>query len=434
MATYTWTANTSGLWAVSSNRTPAGVPSTGDTALITLPGAYLISEPGDVWVADLTISDAAAEISVTGSLSVTSGTTITVGTIANTATPGLTNLSNAGTITNSSSTSGAFLYLTGTTDVQSLENIGGNGGYLASGAVVNNAGGTLDAAFFSGQTVLSIGTIDGGAVADLSSPGTISQPSLNIPTPELNGVTWLGEMNLEESHVVILNGLTLRGTNGSGTGTLALGGVAGFGGTLEFQGNQTLDNVNVSGDGTLLADNTLTIGAGVSFDYSRLSFGGEPAPLDLAGAGTIVNDGSLLVYSAHNNPPEEQNSTASIASADFQNSGIIDIRDISVPGIVFEPAWDFGAAETDIGTGSKRRDRSRISPLCRWAALSRRSIPTRRRRRDPPPRSGRPPDRGAPWGQAPIIPARAYLFVIRVAPEIDQGLRGKFMTPAPGLM
>jgi hypothetical protein len=346
MATHTWTSVSSGLWSTTTNWTPNATPSTGDAVFVTQAGAYLISEPAVVTIADLTLNDASAEISVGGSLSVTSAITVTAGSVAASGTLTAAALSNAGSITNTgtltaqnlsntgtllNNATNAFIYLSGTTDVQSLERIGGSG-YLISGAVVNNTDGTLDASYFGSQTVMSIGTIDGGSVTNLISPGT-QAGNLTIPTPELNGVTWLGTMNLTDSDVEILNGLTLTGANGSGAGTLDFGtnwlSVA----TIEFQGNQSFDNVNVSGFGTVDADNSLTLGG--NFNFSQL---GDSMPHDpisatsFTGAGTILSSGTITGLSARDSGDGSQDSLLSFLGTEFDNSGIIDIRDISVPG------------------------------------------------------------------------------------------------------
>jgi hypothetical protein len=334
MTTYTWTADTSGLWTTAANWTPMLEPGAGDTALVTLPGAYLISEPTTAAVATLILDDASAEISVGGTLSVTSGMTVTAGSVAVGGTLTVANLDNAGAITNSgeltvtnlqntgtiTNNGGHSLNVGGTTDGQSLSRIGGADGDFSSTALVNNAGGTLNGTTLSEQNISSLGTIDGGSVANLTSPGVT----------QLDGVTWLGPLDLTGGTIVVEDGLTLTGANGTGPGTLSLGGEFE---AFEFIGDESIDNAEMSGIGTLIATDTLTIGSGFSFyqvAHAIVAEGGQA--VTFAGAGTILSHGTFVSISTNNGAPFYYGSAQlGFQIANFENFGLLDVRDISVP-------------------------------------------------------------------------------------------------------
>ncbi len=334
MTTLTWTVGASGLWTTASNWSPAQVPGSGDVALVTLPGAYLISLPGSASVDSLTLDDATGAISIGGSLDVTSaldivagslsvGGTLNTGTLVNAGsvsvggTLGAGGFSNAGTITDTGS-----ITLSGSMTAASVSRIGGSGLLTVSGTV-DNAGGTLDGTSLSQLSLVGLGTLLGGTVTGLTL----------LDRSTLVGVTWHGTL-APASLLTIENGLTLTGTAGTGPGALQLSPYTLLPGTLEFAGSQTFDNASVPGFGTVIADDTLTIGSGVTFSETPISYI-TPASINFAGAGAIINSGTILGQ-AHEYTVADltNNGLISIGPADFENFGVIDAIDTSAPGTV----------------------------------------------------------------------------------------------------
>lgn len=80
------------------------------------------------------------------------------------------------------------------------------------------------------------GTIEGGVVGG-------ADPALVLNGGTLSGVTWQGTMDLSTtSSVVVTNGLTMTGADGSGLGTIDL---TGAGSSITALGDQTLDNATL---------------------------------------------------------------------------------------------------------------------------------------------------------------------------------------------
>ena len=206
-----WIAATSGLWSTSANWSPAQIPSIGDTALISLPGAYLVSLPGSAAIDSLILGDASAAFSIGGSLNAATGVTVSAGTLTVAGTLDTAALNNQGTLTITGfldavdfSNTGTLLLnsgtvtLTGTTDSASLDRIGGGSGTLWVQGTVVNAGATLDGTPLLGQIVPTLGTILGGTVTNLYNPGLAT----------LDGVTWRGTL-APSAALTIRDGLTI---------------------------------------------------------------------------------------------------------------------------------------------------------------------------------------------------------------------------------
>jgi collagen type I alpha len=296
MTTISWAAGTSGSWTTGANWSPAQVPGSGDDAVIDvdLAGAYVVTV-GDAIVHSVTLDASSAELLSTGNLQVAGGLAIAAGTFEVAAgTVSATDPSNAGTIIES----GGTLVLDGTYDAASLERIGGFSGTLDLIGTLVNTGGTLDGTNWSSLTLQGLGTIVGG---------TVTNPT-GASNATLDGVTWRGFMGAGDG-VVIRNGLTVVGQNGSSSGTIDLIGALSQGGALTFDGDQSLDNASVTSnfDGTIASDNHLTLGPGLQFAAD--GYGGT---LALTGAGTIANQGTGIA-------------SGTIAFDDFPAVGHLDI-------------------------------------------------------------------------------------------------------------
>jgi hypothetical protein len=318
MATLTWTAGSSGLWVTASNWSPAQVPTVGDTVLVTQPGAYLISLPGSVEIANLTLSDPQAEINSGGTFKVDSSLVITAGTLATSLLATVNNLSNAGTLLNTGN-----LTLNGTVTAASLERIcgPGSGGITVNGTIINT-GGTLDGAPLVSQAFFNLGTVLGGTVVNWT-------PS--VVAAGLDGVIWRGPLNIGFSGgtLTIADGLTLTGTNGTGAGTLITAGnpIPGEMVSLDFTNSQTFDSATFFGYGTIDAATTLIIGNGATFTRD------SPASFEFDG-GTIINNGTIVGHSSNFSQVVSLPNSGfiSIGAADFENAGVISGTDASVPG------------------------------------------------------------------------------------------------------
>ena len=274
MTTISWKTGTSGGWSDASNWSPASVPGAGDDALIAAVGGYQVTVVG-ASVNSITLSDPLASLVSGGVLTVNNGLVITAGTldIVTGTVVALGTLDNSGTILDSSS-----LELFGRYDADSIERIGGSGGAIVLAGTLANVGGTLDGTGLSQLTIDGLGTIDGGTVVGIADPGAAT----------LDGVTWRGPLDLEQNRLNVLNGLAVTGAAGAGPGTLSFD----FG-TLDFVGDQTVDNASLTGRGTIIAEGTLDLGSG--FAITIADFG----VLSLTGTslfnGLINNDADIKV-------------------------------------------------------------------------------------------------------------------------------------------
>ena len=322
MATLSWTTGTSGLWTTASNWSPAQVPASGDSVLVTQPGAYLVTMPAAVSVelAGLTMSDALGSIKLGGSVQVDSNLTISSGTLQVTGSLNVVSgFSNAGTLLD-----GGSVTLNGTVTAAALKNIqGGTGGTLTVTGAVINTGGTFDGNLLGNQ-INNLGTILGGTMVNWGNP----------PNAVLDGVTWRGPLSLFGT-LAIADGLTVTGVNGIGPGTLTTGSVlpGQQGNALDFINSQTFDNAAFTGVGNIIAGTTLTIGSSVTFTENPTATQ-TPASIGFSG-GTIFNRGTILGHSTSTNTANLSNSGAiSLAANDFENFGVISGIDMSTPGTI----------------------------------------------------------------------------------------------------
>jgi hypothetical protein len=369
MATLSWTASTSGLWTNALNWSSDQVPGAGETALVTLAGNYLVNVLGSVTVGSLVLDDAGAEIGVGGSLSVTGSLTVATGLLNVGGSLDAAGLSNAGIVDNSGSLDVGALSNTGsidnsgTLDISALTNSGSidNTGILElTGSVLSNPGtiNNTGAVFVSGSVVSAplariggsgeifiTGTVDnaGGTLGangpiiqsdGLIEGGTIVNTNLTAGST-IEGVTVQGIFQAFGS-ITIVDGLTGVGSGGLG----ALSFISGV--TVDFANVETLANLGLSGDGTIIADSTLTIDSNVLMTAD----GGTNPSLPFDGTGTVINGGTLLAVSV-----AEGNALIAIQNADFENSGVLSAADNSQ----FENpdlGINEGTAELDIAAGT----------------------------------------------------------------------------------
>jgi collagen type I alpha len=313
MATITWTFTTSGDWNTAANWSGKTVPSAGDDAVISLPGAYQITVP-DVTVNSITLNDSAAELLVTGTLDVTTDTAIGAGTL---------------TIGQSESTALGFLTNTGTIvddgtlalsskDGASLSRIGGSGD-LTANVTIDNTGSSLDLQSLGSLNVVVLqGTIQGGAIQidrDLS-VGSLSQfGSLTLDNVQLDGTT---SFDLDFGALTTNNGLTFAGDGGTGIGTLFYSSINTLPGTFQINGTQTFDMVMIDGaGGEMNVTGNLTLASGATLV-------GEPqsrnVSINLQGTGCVDSLGTIT------------GAAIDIGVSAFSNSGLIEAIFQGMPG------------------------------------------------------------------------------------------------------
>src|SRR5579863_2982953 len=239
MASISWVSGNSGAWTVASNWSSATVPGAGDDAFIGASGTYVVTVPSET-VNSITLSDPSATLSSGGALTVDAALAISAGTLD--IATGTMNVfgafTNAGTVVDTGS-----LALFGSYSVADVERIGGSG-ELALANSLDNTGGTFDGSGLSQIRILGLGTIQGGVVTGIQQQvaGT------------LDSVTWQGLLATGNSVLSVLNSLVVTGANGSGPGTITLGG-----GSLSFAGSPTLSDATISGSGVIFVNDTLTL-------------------------------------------------------------------------------------------------------------------------------------------------------------------------------
>ena len=200
-------------------------------------------------------------------------------------------------------------------------------------ATVANQGYTLDVedAVDNSSSTLSVGPGGEFAAVALESGSTIVGGTIDDPSSQvtfaggvLDGVTYEGTLDLTQpsSSVIVENGLTATGADGTGPGTIDVGDPS----TLTFDDTQTIDDatINLAGDGATIVQNTtaaaytasgaqtLTFGANLTIDAT-----GSNASIVSAGSpgGTIVNGGTIDVESG----------SLTIDPANFINDGAISV-------------------------------------------------------------------------------------------------------------
>src|SRR5262249_36975241 len=144
-----------------------------------------------------------------------------------------------------------------------------------------------------GSVVLaSTGTIRNGTIND---DGTGLSLSAVTAIPTLDGVTYQGTLNVVDGNVIINNGITFAGLNGTGQATIN------FAASLTIQSSTVLDNarLNTSTRSNFAGDQitalfqagvtpTLTLGANLVIDHSTAT----SSDLNINGA-NVVNLGTI---------------------------------------------------------------------------------------------------------------------------------------------
>ncbi|MEJ0019256.1 MAG: Hint domain-containing protein [Acetobacteraceae bacterium] len=304
MATITWQSATSGNWSVGANWVGGVAPKEDDDALINVPGAYLITA-ANVTVNSVTLDDAAGEIFAAGGLSVATGMVISAGTLLvdTGGSVAAGNLINAGTIIDNGVLTAHI------EDATALDRIGGSGTLFLDAAFVNF--GTVD---LPGPVALPElvwqGTLEGGTLHHLG--GQVAN-TLTLANVELGG-----SLLASQATLLFDGGVTFAGAEGSGAGTLDLFGMFnpdGVPSEAHFNGSQTLDNALVSANGALFEiPDTLTLGDGLTLHAAPVL---HSLALEIDGAGTLVNDGTIDL---------ESRAGVSVGVANFINADLIAIR------------------------------------------------------------------------------------------------------------
>ncbi|HEV2391110.1 MAG TPA: hypothetical protein VG146_01970, partial [Verrucomicrobiae bacterium] len=206
--TYTWVNTAGGNWSVAANWSPAAVPGPADTANITTPGTYTVTNSTDnLSVANLTVGGASGV--QTFQLATTRSFTATNGAVANNGAIILT----AGAIL-----AGAFTVANGGL----LTTVNTTAQLPANSSITVNAGGT----FNLGAQLSDFGGI--------TNAGTINVTNANFTQP---------------GYLVIQSGGIMRIWGGGGT--------AGFFGTLINQGTIISESGPTAGISVTVLDNSL---------------------------------------------------------------------------------------------------------------------------------------------------------------------------------
>jgi len=170
------------------------------------------------------------------------------------------------------------------------------------------------------QLVLN-GTIVGGTIVEQGS-------GVKFQSGTLSGVTYDGTLDLSanSSTVFIASGLTARGVNGSGAGTVNLTGTSD---DIYFEGNTTFDNATINlGSASGYSDfiynydingtgSVLTLGPNLTVDVNTSNYvyltsaGGNHSGEGIVNAGTINVPGT--------------NATLNVTSYAFTNAGTINV-------------------------------------------------------------------------------------------------------------
>ena len=173
----------------------------------------------------------------------------------------------------------------------------------AGATIIDNAaltvGGTLDVR--AGTFVLSGGQTTDGAIVGGSVK--LNGGQIDWEGGTLSGVTYDGVLNVgADQSLMVSNGLTVTGVNGSGPGVINLTNLPSnsIPSSLLFEGSQTLDNVTVDMSGETEVElidpegfATLTLGPS-----STLEVNGSSATLSASsdhGGASIVNNGTVIV-------------------------------------------------------------------------------------------------------------------------------------------
>jgi len=224
-------------------------------------------------------------------------------------TPGTSALTwtNTGTIL----LAGGGLDLGGTITTAQLGKISvSEGGFISidAGGTLNNTGATLTVGGTSALgTVSAAGTLHGGTIIDDGSgiylAGLFGSDGI-VSGGDLDDVKYEGVLNIAglDENAAITGGISLTGTNGSGTGSIDL---TGIGAVLDFAGTETITGATISiGSGVEVDPVTedtsygvLLTGADLTLSNDVIEQTGEYAEIgysDGSDSSTITNTGNIL--------------------------------------------------------------------------------------------------------------------------------------------
>ena len=194
--------------------------------------------------------------------------------------------------------------------------VGMSDSVTASGLVLDDALGTVEVDGFlsAAEITLTSGLlVDAGTIANATV--IMSGGSLDVTDGVLQADTIEGPLTIGDGDTVVLqDGFTVVNADGT-PGTIAL---TGADATLEVADAETLDNATITmgnaGDlDTLQVDNVLTLGQGI-----LLQTAGSITTDMITGAGTVINDGSLLV--------DGSSGTVVLETTDFDNNGSMTVN------------------------------------------------------------------------------------------------------------
>ncbi len=296
MATYTWIGG-SGVFSLGSSwtvngATPASGPGASDDVLIAAAGVYTVSV-GSGSVHSLTVTDPTVSVVVGSSLALT-GSLSNAGTIRFAAGASFTEIDGSRP---SFSNTGSFVVSGGSFTLYGSATTAGLGQLTVNGSAdVNlnlvNAGATFNPAIF-GTAEIVTGTLVGGSLIDSS--GALFA--------KLDGVTIDGPGSLVSvSAITIVDGISLVGTNGTGSGALTVGAVAIVGPTTLDQATLTFATT-----GSISTDSTLTFGPALTISVTDQTYSAQ-----LSGAGAMTNNGTVMVHAS-----------LTISAAAFTNNSLI---------------------------------------------------------------------------------------------------------------
>jgi hypothetical protein len=183
------------------------------------------------------------------------------------------------------------------------------GGTVEIDGVLNADGETLNVDPTGAFSELdNFGTLENATV--VLNGGTLGLDDSVFQKDTIQGVFTIGDGD----DVVVQSGFTVENADGT-PGTISLTGAEA---TLEVADSETIDNVtivmgNASDLDTLQADGTLTLGQGVLLETA-----GTTALDMITGAGTIINDGSILA--------DGTSGTVILETTDFLNEGAITVN------------------------------------------------------------------------------------------------------------
>ncbi|MGE0221663.1 MAG: Hint domain-containing protein [Acetobacteraceae bacterium] len=316
MTKLTWVAVNPGTWTSPGNWSPAQMPGAADDVVFDGSGNAL-SFVSSTSIHTLTIADPTTLLSATGTLTVAEDLMISAGTlsVASTGRAVLKDFSNQGTIRVAS---GGTVSASGSYDTDSVSRIGGSGGTLRLLGTLANTGNVWTLPGTAAVNITALGTVVGGTVVG-NHTAIYGEPAT------LDGVTWRGNLGVEGT-LQVNSGLVVRNADGTGDGTLTVAG-----GTVQFNGTQTFDNVDVrlmaqyAAHNFIMADGSLTLGAGTRILLDDTGGRGGELIIKLDGvdaASTIVNQGTVAYT-----PNGSASDTGGIFVwvANFRNEGVLSV-------------------------------------------------------------------------------------------------------------